>query len=364
MIFKLPVKIIHNICTLVDDEDLRNLLLVKCALTSIASDVYAKRLGIQKDAEKSTITVEGISYWALGAWKRSRSFTNMQDGVQLYCAIDRKNRQLAEAQVLCLHTFLSTDLLTTPFSSIVINGVCHLPPVDIADFIRLIDKVGCRNATIMSPYEFSKRTSGAAVSPCPLVKLSNLRRLELDTSHFVDKEWSTILRCLSGSKLVSFSVRGAPFISLFRFMGRHSDIQSLESYCRWASLAQSSPSRVPQRIVRMPNLEKINGPPSHLKVILKCLSHVPKALTLLVHSDPEQSYSEFVTQIMETVRLCDGMDSRLDISIHFRECHFALHNYKFDIDAMRALGVNCPGAKSLYLFLPSLKETDVKVSLT
>ena len=77
---------------------------------------------------------------------------------------------------------------------------------------------------------------------------------------------------------------------------------------------------------------------------------------LLVHSDPEQSYSEFITQIMETVHLCDGMDSRLDISIHFHECHFA-PNYKFNIDAMRALGVNCPGAK-VTLFIPPLLERD------
>ena len=143
----------------------------------------------------------------------------MEDGDQLYCAIDHNNHELAEVQVLCLCTFLSTDLPTTPFSSIVINGVCHLPPVDIADFIHLIDKVGCRNATIMSPYEFGKCTSGAAVSPCLLVKLLNLRHLELDTSHFINKEWSAILQCLYGSKLVSFSVCGLPFISLFRFMG-------------------------------------------------------------------------------------------------------------------------------------------------
>ena len=95
----------------------------------------------------------------------------------------------------------------------------------------------------------------------------------------------------------------------------------------------------------MPNLEKLNGPPFHLKVILKCLSHVPKALTLLVHSNLKQSYSEFITQIMETVHLCDGVDSRLDISIHFCKCHFAPHNYRFNVDAIRALGVNCPGAK-------------------
>ena len=67
---------------------------------------------------------------------------------------------------------------------------------------------------------------------------------------------------------------------------------------------------------------------------------------------------------METVCFCDRMDSQLDISIHCQEHHFALeHNYKFNVDAMRALGVNYPAAKSLYLFLPSLKDKDIRVSL-
>lgn len=372
-IFKLPVETIHNICTLVDDEDLRNLLLVKRAIASIASDLYPKRLGIRKDAGKSTITLDGVSYRALGAWKRSRLFANLKDGIQLYCTIDYNNRQLAEAQVHCLRTFLSTDFTTTPLSSIVITGVRHLPLADIANFIRLIDNIGCRNASIMSPYEFEERASGATaspcpatVSPCPPVKLSNLRRLELDTPHFTNEEWSAILRWLSSAKLTSFTVRGPlPFISLVRFMGRHPGIEELESYCRWAPSKRWARSTfgIPQRIIRMPKLEKLDGPPSHLKAILSSLSFVPKKLTLSFHSDHTQHYSEFVMEIMETVRLCDGMDSNLDITIHFRDSHFELqHYYTFNLSFMRTLGVNCPGAKSLYLFFPPLIERHVQVS--
>ena len=114
----------------------------------------------------------------------------------------------------------------------------------------------------------------------------------------------------------------------------------------------------------MPHLEKLDGPPCHLQPILNGLSHIPKALTLQFSLEREQSYSEFVTQILHTVRLCDGADSKLDVTIHFRERHFALeHNYKFDIHAMDVLGVECPGAKSLYLFLPAIQEKDVLVSL-
>ena len=67
---------------------------------------------------------------------------------------------------------------------------------------------------------------------------------------------------------------------------------------------------------------------------------------------------------METLCLYNRMDSQLDISIHFHKCHFTLeYNYKFDTNAMRALGVNCPSVKSLYLFFPSLNDKDVEVSL-
>ena len=44
---------------------------------------------------------------------------------------------------------------------------------------------------------------------------------------------SNILQCLSGLKLAKFSMHGPlPFISLLCFIGRHPDIESLESYCR------------------------------------------------------------------------------------------------------------------------------------
>ena len=217
---------------------------------------------------------------------------------------------------------------------------------------------------MMSSYDFNKYSIAATTPPCPPVKLSNLTHLELHTPHFTDQEWSQILRCLTGSKLISLSILGPPpFIPLFRFMARHPNLESLEAYSHWAHFDGTPPSGVPQRIVQMPHLESLNGPPCHLQIILKSLSHVPETLSLHFRPDRAQSYSEFVTQIMETVRLCNGIDSNLNITIHFRECHFALeHAYKFNVHAMQALGLNCPGAKSLYLFLPTMKEEDVKVS--
>ena len=100
-----------------------------------------------------------------------------------------------------------------------------------------------------------------------------------------------------------------------------------------------------------------------MEVILKSLAHILKKLSLVFHPDPQQSYSEFVTQIMEIVCLCNGLDSQLDIIIHFHAHHFKLeHNYKFDIDTMKALGVKCPGTKSHYISLPTLNKNDIEVS--
>ena len=113
----------------------------------------------------------------------------------------------------------------------------------------------------------------------------------------------------------------------------------------------------------MPHLERLDGPPCHLQPILNGLSHIPKTLALQFIPEREQSYSEFVTQILHTVRVCDGPDSKLDVTIHFRKRHFELEpNYKFDVCAMDALGVEGPGVKSLYLFLPAIQEKNVLVS--
>ena len=113
----------------------------------------------------------------------------------------------------------------------------------------------------------------------------------------------------------------------------------------------------------MPHLERLNGPPCHLQLILNGLSHILKILVLQFIPECEQSYSKFITQILHTVHVCNGLDSKLDITIHFRECHFELEpNYKFDVCAMDALGVEGPSVKLLYLFLPTIQEKNVLVS--
>ena len=139
------------------------------------------------------IALEGESYRALGAWKCSTLFTYLKHAIQFYCAIGHDNCQLAAAQVCCLHTFLSTDFPTTPFSSVVINGVCHLNPAVIIKFICLIDKARCHYAIIMSSYDFNKYSIAVTTPPCPPVKLSNLTCLELHTPHLTEQGWSQIL---------------------------------------------------------------------------------------------------------------------------------------------------------------------------
>ena len=225
---------IHNVCTLAEDEDLCNLLLIKHVLATIVLPIYATRIGIRKDATYHTITLKGESYQALCAWKCSRLFTYSEHDSQLYCTIDHENDQLVMAQVHCLHTFLCTDFPTTPFSLIVINGVCHLDPAVITDFICLIDKARCHSATIMSPYNLYKCAGTTPALTCPPVKLSNLKCLELDACHFLDQEWLEILWCLTGSKLATLTVCGPPpYVSLFHFLDQHPNIKSLEAHCCW-----------------------------------------------------------------------------------------------------------------------------------
>ena len=272
----------------------------------------------------------------MGTWKCSRLFTYSEHDVQLYCMVDHENDQLAIAQVHCLCTCLCTDFPTTPFSSIVINGICHLDPAVITEFTCLIDKARCHSATITSPYEFYKHVGTTPALTCPPVKLSNLKCLELDACHFLDKEWSEILRCLTGSKLATLTICGPPpYISLFHFLDWHPSIKLLEAHCCWVHSAINCGGMVIpgalQKIVQLPKLERIRGLPCQLQTILKSLTHVLETLTLQFKPNCPQSYGEYVTHILEAVHLCGGMNSKLGVNIHSHSSHFHLeHNYKLD----------------------------------
>lgn len=301
----------------------------------------------------------------------------LQPGCQLYCWI-AKEKQLAAAQVNCLRTFLSTDFPSSPISSVVLNGVCYLSPAEIIDFIHLIDKLGCRSASIMSPYSEYERphvtpTPGIFNHPpphCPRVTLSNLARLELDTTHFENREWSYFLQCLTVPKLISLSVRGPPpHVSFVRFLSRHPSIQTVEALSCWGDLVRARNNglpvpQFPQNVIRMPHLEKLDGPPCHLISIVKCLIQPPKVLAIHFTPEREDGYWRYCHQLLETVHLCDGEDAKLDISIQFRQRHFELEEcFEMDLASYRkCMGPVCRGAKSLCLFLPDLSDTLLLVS--
>jgi hypothetical protein len=74
-ILVLSAETIENICILVDEpDDLRSLTHVSCLFASIACPVYVARLGIRVTNTSRFVQIQGNSFRALAAWRRSRLF--------------------------------------------------------------------------------------------------------------------------------------------------------------------------------------------------------------------------------------------------------------------------------------------------
>lgn len=260
------------------------------------------------------------------------------------------------------HSFHQTSL-APPFSSIVLNGASRLYPADIVRFCHLVDQAGCRSISIMSPYDQHKRERPLVLSdmPSPQITLTNLVSLELDTRHFKPEEWTKLLRCFTIPKLTSLSVRGStPPISLCRFLARHPTIEKLELYSRWGLPFPG----FPQRVMRMPHLETLGGPPCHILPLFQSLSEVPKDLKLRFCPEIHTAYREYLGEILQVVRFGEANHANLDVSIHHTDRHFAPDScFAFDYSTLDSSRFAYRRIQSLLLFLPALPESFVMVGL-
>ena len=100
-IHTLPTELTHCIFTLIEDRDLRGLVLLNRHFGSIASPIYVLRLGIAVFKPGHFIVIQGSSFHALGLWHWSRLFDKVEKCV-LMCHIDEEDLRITTAQLGCL----------------------------------------------------------------------------------------------------------------------------------------------------------------------------------------------------------------------------------------------------------------------
>jgi hypothetical protein len=262
-----------------------------------------------------------MSFQALTIWRRSRLFTGLKDKY-LICDIDDSDIELAKTQVRALRNFLSAPFSGQPFVEIVINSADALSPPDILHFIRLIDGVGCRAASIssgLSNPEWLNLPSSSRTLQLPKVSMSYLRSLKIDNQYFYSRQWSSLLSHLTCQGLETLYIRGKPSITVVsKFLSRHPHIRKLRFQPRWATRDHCIKSEVVRQRIQMSQLSEIEGPPCHLLALLRCLSPTSAKLSIKIGSDWAMTYLEYVRAVFRLVRLCrPGIHLEIRLPSHY-----------------------------------------------
>jgi len=357
-ILVLPTETVENICFLVDEpDDIKSLTYVSRLFASIACPIYATQLGIHVEDTSHSIHIHGVSFRALAIWRRSRLFHNLQ-GKYLFCDIDDSNLDFANQQIRALRQFLSTPFNGRPFIDIYINSADALSPPDILQFIRLIDDMGFQTASISSGLMNPDWLETAARSCSPklaTVSMSHLRTLEIDNQYFSQRQWSYLLRHLAGPELETICIRGQPSISaLSKFLSRHSHINRLRFQPRWATHDQCIKPIEHLSKIRMAKLSELEGPPCHIRALLKFILPTSPVLTINMGRDRAMSYLQYVRAVMCSVSRCRA-PARLQIRL--TTCHPLL-----DQKALESLcTISSLQVTSLEISFPSMSENNILV---
>jgi hypothetical protein len=307
-ILVLPTEAIEHICILVDEpHDLQSLTRVSRLFASVACHIYATRLGIRATGTSCLVHIQGISFQALAIWRRSRLFTCLEDKY-LICDIDDSDIKLANTQIRALRHFLSTPFVGQPFVEIIINSADALSPSHILHFIQLIDRVGCQGASIssgLSNPEWLDLSSSSCTVQQAMVSVFNLRSLTIDNQYFYAQQWSSLLSHLTGQGLETLCIRGKPsIVALSKFLSRHPHIRNLRFQPRWATRDHCIKSKVFPHQIQMPQLSEIEGPPCHLRALLRCLLPTSPKLKIKIGCDSAMTYPEYIQAVLRSVRLC------------------------------------------------------------
>lgn len=351
-ILVLPTEVIEKVIALVDNlDDLHSLTYVSRLFASIACHIYATRHGIHVTNTSCFIKIQGNSFRALVTWGRSRLFTCVQDK-HLVCIFDGGDLKQAETQVKALRLFLSTPFVGRPFHAVAIHHADHLSPSEILQFIELIDRLGCRSATISSGLCNPGWFKPSPDQKLPYVSLSHLRLLDIDHHYLSTWQWSSLLLRLTAPGLEALFIRGRSTIhTLCKFISRHCDLRRLQFTPRWGKHTSCIKlSGLPQETLRMPLLSEIEGPPCYLQALLQCLSYVPDALTIKAGLDSRMTYQQYVRSVLGSVSLC-GPGVHLEIHL----TRYVL-DHSVELDQKSLTATTFPQVASLEISFPSMSK--------
>lgn len=100
----------------------------------------------------------------------------------------------------------------------------------------------------------------------------------------------------------------------------------------------------------MAQLAEIDGPPCHLRALLKCLASASATLTLKMDYDRAMTYPQYVRAILCSVSLCR---SQVCVEIHLPSCY----DLVLDQRTMESFStITLPEVVSLEITFPSMSE--------
>lgn len=360
-ILVLPTETIENICLLVDEsDDLKSLTRVNRLFASIACPIYVTKLGIHVRDTSRFIHTHSESFRALSIWHRSRLFPYLEDKI-LACDINDSDIKFANQQTRALRHFLSAPFIGRPFLAIHINSADALSPAEILQFIQLIDGASCQTASISSGL-MNPDWLEIAVNSCSLklaaVSVGHLRTLDIDNQYFSPQQWSYLLQHLTGPELESIYIRGRLSISaMFKFLSRHPHISRLRLYSCWGAHDQCIRSIKSLPEIRMPNLSEIEGPPCHVRALLKCILPTSPMLTIKMAGDRAMTYPQYVRTVLCSMGQCKA-PVRLEIRLTLF-CHPLLNQKGLE----SLCTIPLPQVTSMEISFPPTSESQILVCL-
>ena len=246
-----------------------------------------------------------------------------------------------------------------PISVISINGIT-LQPGELLQFIQLIDQAGCRRAVISTRNNDAYAFLLASELPLKPLTLCHLWSLDIQNGCMNETEWSTLLPLVTIPNLQQLSLWGNFMgISLTWFLFHHPCIMEIESHVHHSSSMQSS--TMPQIFLDMHDLKSIDGPLSHILIILKSLSSVPHALEVSTGPEQHETYFDYILDILDIAGLCNPT-AKIQVWIPSC-CHQNQWTALTEAQTHTLWDVNASELHTVEFILPPISDDDILVCI-
>ena len=118
---------------------------------------------------------------------------------------------------------------------------------------------------------------------------------------------------------------------------------------------------MPQKFLDMHDLKSIDGPPSHILIILKSLSSVPHVLEVSTSPEQHETYFNYILSILDIAGLCN-LTAKIQVQIP--SCYHQNQWTALTEVQMHALrDVNASELCTVKFILPPISEDDILVCI-